>query len=525
MVTPSAPSCHNIPFDYPRLDKKVIEHLSMKEREEFCDATDEMLKGIGNLRNVDFDFVDGTIKLEAEYTDGHSGQNCTQEVVIDMVARKFFEDNKEYIQELHPEFASRVWQSTYVSHDGKVIYHADNMKKISELFYRAYERFKEYHTEDGVPNGQIKKIMMSNWQGGFKSYNILHKVTVGSLDNLSGQIGEKFKKFIERYPPSLLSKKTNEKAMVFLKAGLQQKESFQEQISYLKKVIFLLNFQDLFKGILDEMLRTKVAKKEELRGSRRVGVKEERERLETRISLLEETLKTWSKSPISDLTMLIPLAFRSSPEEFRKYNEYFEKFSLITEDYLESECGNAHEAAKVIRDLLQKKFPEDFSLEKSADDSDILSINRYLMGLSGLTFSQGLMGRVAMEVHRTNTYFFEKGYSVQPVRDNIVMEFLLEVTNCSSHHSYDWMIEKFLAPITLMMGKVSPDEIRYIISEICKLSKIVDELPVAESLLKKSKSSNKEPHDNRYVLRNSAGEKLYSLCKTVRQKANLTPLR
>lgn len=524
MVTPSAPSCHNIPFYYPILDKEVIDHLSMEERDQFCDATDEMLKGIGNLRKVDFDFVDGTIKLEAEYIDGVSGQNCTQEVVIDMVARKFFEDNKEYIQELHPGFASRVWQSNYISHDRKVIYHADNMKKISELFYCAYKRFKEYHTEDGVPNGQIKKIMMSNLQGGFKSYNILHKVTVGSLDNLSGQIGEKFKKFIERYPPSLLSKKNNEKAMVFLKAGFQQKESFQEQLSYLKKVIFLLNFQDLFKGILDKMLRTQVAKEKELRDSKRVGVKEERERLETRISLLEETLETWS-SPISDLTMLIPLAFRSSPEEFSKYNEYFEKFSLITEDYLESECGKAHEAAEVIRDLLQKKFPEDFSLKKSKDDSDILSINRYLMGLSGLTFSQGLMGRVAMEVHRTNTYFFEKGYSVQPVRDNIVMEFLLEVTNCSSHHSYDWMVEKFLAPITLMMGKVSPGEIRDIISEICKLSKIVDELPVAKKLLKKSKSSNKDPCDNTYVLRDSAGEKLYSLCKTVRQKANLTPLR
>lgn len=516
MVTPSAPSCHNIPFEYPSLPpKEIIEHLSVEEKHQFCDATDEMLKQIGNLRRVHLNFVDGTIRLEGEYIDGYSRESCREEVVIDMLARKFFENHKEYIEYLHPSFASRIWNSTYVNHNGKIESCADNMKKISDLFYLAYERFKEYHTKNGLLDSRIEDGMMSNLKSGFKSYNVCHLGTVGSLDILTGEIGEKFKKFIQSYPLSLLSKKDNEKAMVFLKSGLEQKESFEEQVSYLKKVIFLLNFQDMFKGILEQMYQTAIAEKNKFRGCRGEGVAEERKHLQIQIDLLKRTL---SEFPISDLSMLIPLAFRSSPEEFSKYNESFEKYSLITEAYLESECYNAQQADTVIRNLLQKKFPEDFSLEKSETDNDILSINRYLMGLSGLTFSQGLMGRVAMDEHRTNTYCFEAGFSAHSVKDNILMEFLLEVANCSSHSSYDWMIEKFLAQITYMMGRVSKDEIRYIISEICKLSQIVDQLPVDEALLKKCKSSNK------YMLRNSAGEKLYSLCKTTRERAKLPPL-
>lgn len=522
MVTPSAPSCHNIPFNYPLLrPKKLIEHLSIEEKHQLCDATDEMLKGIGNLRGVYLNFSDGTIRLEAEYIDGDSREPCREEVVIDMVARKFFENHKQYIEYLHPEFASRIWKSTYVNYDGKEKYYADDMKKISDLFYLAYERFKEYHTKDGVLDFRIENDMMSNLKGGFKSYNVCHLGTTGSLNMITGEIGEKFKKLIQSYPPSLLSKKHNERAMVFLQSGLEQKQSFEEQLSYLKKVVFLLNFKDLFKGILEQMYQTAIDEKNKLRGCRGEDVFQERQRLQTRISLLKETL---SEFPVSDLIMLIPLAFRSSPEEFSKYNEYFEKFSLIPENYLESECYNAQQADTVIRNLLQKNFSGDFSLEKSDTDNDILSINQYLMGLSGLTFSQGLMGRVAMEEHRTNTYYFDTAFTIHSVKDNILMEFLLEVTNCSSHNNYDWMVEKFLAHMTRMMGTVSPHEIRDIISQICKLSQIVDELPVAEALLKKSKSSNRAPCDNRYVLRNSAGEKLYSLCKTVREKAQLPPL-
>lgn len=537
MVTPSAPSLHRIGFGYSSsVFKKAIAHLSREEENQLCDATDEMLKDLGNLREVDLNFFDGTVTIEVEYINGYTRNLERGEVVIDILARKFFEDNKEYIKELHPDFADRIWKSTYKvykpDHTQEDKYCVDDIRTISNLFYRAYERFEEYHSDGGVLDSRMEDCLMSNLKSGFKSYKVGEPETVGSWDILTGEMGEKFKKFIQSFPASLLSKKDHEKAMLFLKSGVEhiflkdredreagvvcQKTPFEKQVSYLKKVIFLLHFQDLFKGILEEMYETAMAEKNKLRGYIGTDVAAERRHFQIRMDLLKRTL---SEFPISDLSLLIPLAFRSSPEELSPYDEAFDKFSLIPDNYIELECSNAIKADKVIRDLLQKRFPEDFSLEKSVNNEGVLSINRYLMGLSGLTFSQGLMGRVTMHHHRVDTYAFEEGFSMLPLRDNILMEFLMEAAHRSSCGNYNWIKERFLAHVTYMMGRVSRDEIRVIESAMDKLSQIVDQLPVAEALLKKKSRSSDE-----YVLRNSAREKLYSLCKMVRERAKLPPL-
>lgn len=516
MVTPSAPTLHAIPFSYARpmmCPPDEAKLLNEGEKHIICDATDQLLKEIGCLRKVDLDFANGTVSFTAEYIDGHTRQLDREEVVLDILARKFFEDNKEYIEYINPSFASRLWSNVY----------AKDIEKISEIFYLAYERYKEQYTKEDTLDSRVRKVTIYNLKPGFKSFNYDSSDIAANPDILQEASGEKFKNFIQTYPTSLLSGKKPEKAILFLQSGVDQKSSYEEKVSYLKQVLFLLNFQELFKNILQNMHQRAIAEKRNINMNPCGGDNspENLRHLQMRIELLSETL---SQFPVNDIAMLIPLAFRSSPNDLSEHNAPFENFSQIGCEYSALECSKAKEADTAIRNVLQKKFPEDFSLERSYNNEGIRSINQYLMGISGLAISQGLMGRVAMYNHRNINYCYDSLFQMEPVKDNFLMEFLLAATQFSSNQNYDWIEEKYLGYITEMMGKISIDELNDIKSNIYKLHRVVDELPVAEYLLKKHSSSNQLCADE-YVLRNSAIKKLHLLCKATREKVGLPPIR
>lgn len=517
MVTPSTSILHKIPFYDVRLgipSPAAEKLLSRKEKHIICDAADQLLNEVGCLKEFDLDFCNGTVSLRAEYTfedDESSMESYEIELILDILARKFFEDNKGYIEDINPLLASRIWSNTY----------AKDIEKISEIFYLAYERYQEQYTKEGALDSRVNGNTMGNLKPGFKSFESDNQEDVANLDILREESGEKFKKFIQTYPTSLLSGKETKKAFLFLQAGVEQKSSYEDKVIYLKQVLFLLNFQDLFKSILEKMHQKTIAEQSDLNRYPNDSSAGNREALQVRIALLAKTL---SQFPVNDVVMLIPLAFRSSPDELSEHNAAFENFSQVGDEYSDFECSKAKQADMVIRDLLKKNFPEDFSLAKSSDNDGIKSINRYLMGISGLAISQGLMGRIAMDNHRTINYKSNSLVQLKSVTDNFLMEFLLAAAQFSSNTTCDWIEEKYLGYINQMMGRISTDELNDIKSNIHKLHRVIDELPVAEYLLEKYTFKNRLLPDE-YLLKNNAINKLRFLCKDAREKVGLPPLQ
>lgn len=520
MVTPSAPTLGSVKFEYsfplncpPKSDLLKTD----EEKTKLCDATDQLVAGFGNLREVDMDFCKGSVTLDIE---SYENAEYRGTMLIDVVAAKFFKDNKDYIASLNPAISQYI-ESNVLTKD---------IREISHIFYRCYERYvKEYTDDEYGLDSRVEKSTIMRSKPGFKNFHdYCHydNKLVTNLEILREKSGEKFKKFIQTLPTSLLSQKGNKKAALFLQEGLNQRAAYSDKLLYLRQVLFLLVFQDTFRDSLCELRQSLNIERSNLYTSsnRSHDISQESDYLHRRIERLETTL---SKLPINDVALLIPLACRSSIEELS--GDVFLEDCCIKEDSLARECNKARQADLAIRDVLENSFhvtPKSFAVKGESDldnATGIESIESYLMGVSGLTISHGLIGRLAMRDHHTVYYKRESHVNILPISDNFPIEFLLTAAQFYPAINDNWIEESCLGYIIEMMGQISPDELKTLKSRIQRVRESVRRAPV-DTLLKE-KAGASSSRSQQHVLRDSGIKKLQTLYEQTRARAGLPPLR
>lgn len=514
MVTPSAPRLGSVNFEflYPtcRAPKGALLETD-EEKAQLCDATDEIMAGFGFLRGIDINFGNGSVILTAE---SQHDSEVTGTVMIDILATKFFRDNESYIADINPSLASRI-QNDVLTKD---------VRKICDIFYLTYHRYLQQQTnEQGELDHLVENSTIISTKPGFKNFCFnkhLEDKYVTSFKILKETPGENFKKCIQKLPHSLLNPKGFKKAAPFLEASLDLKHSYSDKLLYLRQVLFLLTFQDAFQNILQTTQQNLSMDKHMLYTSpaRDLDISQESQYLQKRIELIETTL---AQFPVNDVAMLIPLACRSSLLELNEHYDFLENGNTIEKDYLVRECANARKADIAMRQVLQKSFdivPKNFSINKNdwQDADGMESIESYLMGISGLAISPGLMGRLSMQDHRTIYYKRDSLFNIPNVSDNFPIEFLMTAAQFYTSSNDDWIEEKCLAYVTEMMGKISLHELETIKCKIQHIRQAVQKAPV--DILLKQRSIN-------YILRDSGLEKLQSLHKTVREQVGLPPQR
>lgn len=520
MVTPSAPTLGSVKFGYIYPNYRMPETNFLEtdaEKHELCDATDEIFAGFGFLREIQMDFCYGSVTLTGESQDDPEVEGTT---VLDVVATKFFRDNDAYIANINPNLALRI-------HNNEL---TKDIRKISDIFYRTYQRYLQSQTNAQGELDNLVDASTIEWvKPGFKNFHrYVHyeNKQVTSLDTLEKPPGNKFKKCIQMIPPSLLSRKGKKKVVPFLQAGLDQKNSYADKLLYLKQVLFLLTFQDVFKDFLQTTQQSLGMDQNMLytSPSREYDISNQIQHMRLRVQQIETTL---SQLPVNDVAMLIPLACRSSLAELSEDGDFFENGNTIEKEYLLRECGNARRADMAIREVLENSFqiiPKNFSTSTTSCDEveGMNSIESYLMGISGLAISPGLMGRLPMRDHHTVYYKRSPMFSIPHVSDNLPVEFLMTAAQFYSGTNDDWIEEKCLGYVTEMMGQIRPQELEALKATIGRVRKAVHNAPV-DSLLKPRPGTSR-CSSQQYVLRNSSIEKLQDLYKQTRARAGLAPL-
>lgn len=520
MVTPSAPTLGSVKFSYiyPRYRTPETDFLETEaEKHELCDATDEIFAGFGFLREIEMDFCYGSVTLTGESQDDSEVIGTT---VLDVVATKYFRDNEAYIANLNPSLALRI-------HNNEL---TKDVRKISDIFYRTYHRYLENQTDpDGTVDNLVESSTVTCFKPGFKNFHrYVHceNKHVTSFKTLEKAPGDKFKKSIQRIPFSLLSPEGNKKVVPFLQAGLDQKNSYADKLLYLKQVLFLLTFQDAFKDFLQTTQQSLSMDQHMLYASpsREYNISQESQYIRWRIDQIETTL---AQLPVNDIALLIPLACRSSLTELGEDGDFLENGNTIEKEYLLRECGNARKADLAIREVLQNSFniiPKSFSTSTTiCDEVDGMnSIESYLMGISGLAISPGLMGRLPMRDHHTVYYKRNSMFSIPHVSDNLPIEFLMTAAQFSPGTNDDWIEEKCLGYVTEMMGQIRPHELETVKATIGRVKRAVHSAPVDRLL--KQKPSTSHCSSPQYVLRNSAIKKLQDMYEQTRVGAGLAPL-
>lgn len=498
MVTPSAPTFGTVDFEfsYPICREPKGELIKKEERIQLCDATDEHLAGQGFLRNVDMDFCDGavTIKFQSQRNPELYGN-----MLLDVVATKFYEQNKEQIARINPHFSHYMENNILTK----------GIRTVSEIFYRAFNRYLETQTteEDGLDE-LVESSTIANSKPGFKNF---HKYCdydnehVTSCNILTGRAGECFKSFIESLPTSLLTQKNKKKVALFLQEGLNQKRFSSDKILYLKQVLFLLVFQDVFKDSLLELKQSLNMEKDNLYRSpnRSHDLQTQSQYIQSRIELINKTL---SKLPVNDMMSLIPLACRSSIEELNQ-DRYFMN-CYIKEESLSRECCKARQADIAIRNVLEHSFrvtPKSFAGE------GVKSIESYIMGLSGLAISSGVLGRLAMKDHHKVFYQRHELCSIPSISDNLPLEFLVTAAQFYSATNDNWMEETHLGYLKEMTGAISPYEIEGLKYKMQRVRDVVKNASV-EKLL------------NGNTLGKDAIKNLQSMHTDCRRNVGLAPL-
>ena len=161
-----------------------------------------------------------------------------------------------------------------------------------------------------------------------------------------------------------------------------------------------------------------------------------------------------------------------------------------------------------MKNLLEKGFGK--KLESFSNDG-IRSIESYLMGISGLAISSGLLGRVAMNDHHKVYYQRHALCSIPNVSDNLPLEFLLTAAQFYPTTNENWIEETHLGYIKEMTGAISSHEIEGLKYKLQRVRDAVNKSPV-EKLLQGSS------------LKTSAMTKLQSLYKKTREEVGLMPL-
>lgn len=498
MVTPSAPTLGSVDFKlfFPLCRDAKGELINKEEQLELCDGTDEHLAGHGFLRKVDMDFCDGavTITYQSQRNPEFYGS-----MLLDVVATKFYDQNKDEIARINPHFSNYMESSVLTQ----------GLRKISEIFYRVFDRYLEEQTTDeyGLDN-VVQNSTIANSKPGFKNFHRgcdSHNKLVTSPDILTGRAGECFKNFVESLPTSLLTPKNKKKAALFLQEGLNQKRFLSDKVLYLKQVLFLLVFQDVLKDSLLELKQSLNMEKDNLYRSanRSHDLYSQSQYIHKRIELIDKTLE---QLPINDLLAAIPLACRSSMEELSQ-DRYFMNY-YIKEESLSRECGKARQADIAIRNVLEHSFNV---TPKSFSNDGVNSIESYIMGLSGLAISSGLLGRLAMKDHHQIFYKRQTLCSIPSVSDNLPLEFLVTTAQCYSTTNDNWIDEMYLGYIKQMLGAISPYEIEGLKHKIQRVRDIVKNAPV-EKLL------------NGNTLGKDAIKNLQSMHTDCRRNVGLAPL-
>lgn len=498
MAIPSAPRLGSVEpsYLYPICSDSDIEPLEKSERYELYTATDELLSGHGSLRKYLMDFCSGTTLLTFE---SHINQEFYGTMLLDMVATKFFSEHKEDIAQVNPPF-SNYMESNILTKD---------LTKISDLFYRAFSRYLEDKTteEDGLDE-LVERSTIANSKPGFKNFHRYchdHNEYVTSSNILTGRAGECFKNFVESLPVSLLNQKNKKKAALFLQEGVNQKRFPSDKALYLKQVLFLLVFQDVFKESLLDLKQSLNMQKDNLyrSPSRSHDLHSQSQYIYKRIELIDKTLE---KLPINDVLALIPLACRSSLEEL-SHDRYFMN-CYIKEESLSRECCKARQADIAIRNVLEHSFKV---TPKSFAGDGINSIESYLMGLSGLAISSGLLGRLAMEDHHQIFYKRQALCSIPSVSDNLPLEFLVTAAQFYSATNDNWIEETHLGYIKEMTGAISPHEIEGLKYKMQRVRDAVKNAPIEQLL-------------NGNTLGKDAIKKLQSMHTECRRNIGLAPL-
>lgn len=498
MATPSAPTLGSVQFTYvypiERFPEKELLETE-EEKLELCDATDEHLAGHGFLREVEMNFGYGSVLLTYQ---SQRNPELYGNMLLDMVATKFYDENKEEIARINPHF-SHYMESNILTRE---------VRKVSDVFYRVFDRYLETQTNEEGLDELVERSTIVNSKPGFKNYHsYCHRndKQVASFNILTGQAGKEFKKFLETLPTTLLTEKGKKKAALFLQAALDQKSSCSDKLLYLKQVLFLLTFQDVFRESLLELKQSLNMEKDNLYRSpnRSHDLHSQSQYIQSRIELIDKTL---SKLPINDVLALIPLAFRSSMEELSQ-DRYFMNCH-VKEESLSRECNKARQADIAIRNMLENSFQIN---PKSFSKDGVNSVESYIMGLSGLAISSGLLGRLAMKDHHKIFYQRNQFCSIPSVSDNFPLEFLVTAAQFYPTSNDNWMEETHLGYIKEMLGGISPHEIEGFKYKIQRVREAVNKIPV-ERLLQGSS------------LKNSAMTKLQSLHKKTREEVGLAPL-
>lgn len=503
---PSAPPGRTIDIDYgcPIGYRRKSDLLGTEEKkEELCQLADRIIN-MGTLEGVEvqaivdgffIDFVKGSVTISADL-----GQGDTVSTEIDVLSTRFIQTQKEYIASINPALAAKLENSP-----GR-----DEAEKITNIYF---EIFVKYMNEQESPDHMSEQLWRSTIRSmvpGFKEKRTLDPVEAMSLTHLSDEAGKKFKSFFQTLPTSLLSSK---KAMCFLQGGLDQKTSKEEKILYLKQVIFLVTFQEVFKNIL-ESISTDLAISKRMEYTSSACNYESEHIYQDRARRIGITL---AQLPANDVLMLIPLACRASFKvlsDENDANDPFRSSSSVIE-----ERNRARKADIAFINVLKNSFGKEvksFSVPTDHFNSDgLLTIEQFLMGISGLAISSGSSGRFPMHEHRTVYYSRCDITAIKAASDNVPVEFLMTAAQSYPETDDSWVEERCLAYLNEMVGRVSIHELDAIKAKIRKVREAIDRVP-AESLIK-------ERSPNQYILRDSAMNKLHVLCEKAKREAGLAP--
>lgn len=472
-----------------------------EKRQELVQAASYLVGQDYVLTEACMNFGNGSVVLEVQ--PAHNPEYSAS-CVIDAVATKFFQEQKEYIESINPALAAKL----------ESLPDREYIEKITEIFYFTFNNYLEENPDDQrVTDSTVTEI-----RPGLKNPKFYRAEVMDTHDWRLNDI-PKFKEFIQSLPTSLLDKNGYKKAIPFLQKALNQKQALQDKLLYLKQVIGFLLLQDVYKNILEDAKLSIAIEQQRIYSdpNREVDLSVENSYYASRSDRINKTL---SKFPVNSILSLIPLACRSHPSKLSDFNllkkdpETQHPF-IIDSAYLAQECNNAREADIALRGVLEDSFKASPQKFLGKDDYfEMQKLESFLMGVSSLAISPGLYGRLPMEDHHTIYYKRDSISHIGSVSDNILCEFLMTSAQFLFEGEYNWMEESCLAYLQQMMGNPSIYELDAIKSKFQRIRDVVERLPV-ESLLKPGSTCNS------HTLRNSGMKKLYALYQQGKEMSGL----